>query len=543
MRERLARLGTPWRYAIASTASTLMAIGAPPGGVTWLVWLGFLPLVAVLRVQPPDRVRQAFGLGVAGGLGTGLVGFPWIGEMLERFGGFPTSVSTIGLVVFSLWTAIPFGIWAVGVVRGPRRGAWAIAWPALLWVAIAAAWPSLFPYTVVIGFAEAPEWIQAAEILGVGGVEAQVVIAGVLAADGLLALSDRSARRSAGIRLAAAVAIPVVSWGLGRARLHAIDDELAAAPKVRFGIVQPNVPIDAWSRADSMMRLRVSSAAAQDEGAQVIVWPEAGAFPYRTTRPFQHDFPSPERAVMWSHALPTIFGAASIDPGGRWEYNTVYNMRADGVVEGSFDKTILVPFGEYVPLVDPAWAIAQVPSMAHNIAGEKPASFHVVPPPTADHLDHPDPPAFHAGPLVCYEDIFSGFARETAAQPGGIDVFVNVTIDTWFGDTAEPWEHLALAQFRSVEHRIPMVRSVAAGPSSVIDAGGRLVRALPVRGFVDDRFPPPEWLVVDVALPRNTERDATAFAKIGWFFPHACQAIALLALARVVRSRYRRRAA
>src|SRR5690606_1876186 len=121
--------------------------------------------------------------------------------------------------------------------------------------------------------------------------------------------------------------------------------------------------------------------------------------------------------------------------------------------------------------------------------------------------------------------------------------FVNVTIDTWFGDTAEPWEHLALAQFRSVEHRIPMVRSVAAGPSSVIDAGGRLVRALPVQGFVDDRSPPPEWLVVDVALPRNTERDATVFAKIGWLLPHACQAIALLALARVVRSRYRRRAA
>jgi apolipoprotein N-acyltransferase len=540
MHEHLARLGAPSRYAIAATASTMMALGAPPGGITWLVWLGFLPLVAVLRVQPRDRLRQAFGLGVVGGLGTGLVGFPWIGEMLERFGGFSPTVATFGLVLFSLWTAIPFGMWAVGVVLGPQRGPWAIAWPAVLWVALAAAWPSLFPYTVVIGFAEAPEWIQAAELLGVGGVEAQVVVAGVLAADGLLAISEPGARNRAMVRLGVAIALPVVSWSLGRARLASIDAELAAAPHVRFGIVQPNVPIEAWSREDSMLRLRVMSAAAQDEGAQVIVWPEAGAFPYRTVRPFRRDFQSPHRAVLWSHALPTIFGAASIDPGGRWEYNTVYNMGADGTVKGSFDKTILVPFGEYVPVVDPEWAIDQVPSLAHNIAGEEPARFAIETPPTQA---HPDAAPFHAGPLVCYEDIFPGFARRTAALSGGIEVFVNVTIDTWFGDTAEPWEHLALAQFRSVEHRIPMVRSVAAGASSVVDAGGRLVASLPVQGFRAAVLPPPERLVVDVALPRNTERDTTVYAAIGWVFPHACQLATLLALAGLVRSRYRRRAA
>jgi apolipoprotein N-acyltransferase len=407
-------------------------------------------------------------------------------------------------------------------------------------VALSATWPALFPYTPVIGLAQMPEWIQAAELFGVGGVEAQVVIAGVLAADGLLSIGDPAMRKPAALRLAIAIAIPIASWSLGRARLASIDAELAGAPHVRFGVVQPNVPIEAWSREDSMLRLRVASAAAQDEGAQVIVWPEAGAFPYRTTRPFRHDFASPNKAVLWAHALPTIFGAASIDPGGRWEYNTVYNMRADGTVEGSFDKTILVPFGEYVPVVDPAWAIQQVPSMAHNIAGEDPARFEVEPPPTAA---NPHAPTFHAGPLVCYEDIFAGFARRTAAQPGGIEAFVNVTIDTWFGDTAEPWEHLALAQFRSVEHRIPMVRSVAAGASSVVDAGGRLVASLPVQGFEDRIAPPPERLVVDVALARNTERDATPYALGGWIFPHACQLAGLLALAGLVRSRYRRRAA
>jgi apolipoprotein N-acyltransferase len=106
-------------------------------------------------------------------------------------------------------------------------------------------------------------------------------------------------------------------------------------------------------------------------------------------------------------------------------------------------------------------------------------------------------------------------------------VFVNVTIDTWFGVTAEPWEHLALAQFRSVEHRIPMVRSVAAGVSTVVDTGGRVAALIPVRGPTIAQPVPPEHLVYDVALPRNTEARPTIFARVGWLLPWLCEAVVL----------------
>ena len=52
---------------------------------------------------------------------------------------------------------------------------------------------------------------------------------------------------------------------------------------------------------------------------------------------------------------------------------------------------------------------------------------------------------------------------------GGVDVFVNSTIDAWYGFSAEPWEHLALAQIRAVEHRVPIVRSVSTGVSAIIN--------------------------------------------------------------------------
>lgn len=529
-------LGTAPLAVIAVTASLLMALGAPPQGATWLVWLGFAPLTLVARVSRHRRIRTVFLLGWIGGLCTGLVGFPWIAETLERFGDLPPALAFLGLGVFSAWTAVPFGLWAWGVSRGPAHGWRAVAWPLVLWAGLAFAWPSLFPYTVVIGFAEVPEWIQVAELGGLSLVVAQVVLVGVLLADAVLGGTTRQRL----VRVGVAAVVPVLSTALGHWRLSQIDDEQAAARTVRVGIVQPNSALADPDLGGKMLRLRLMSQQALRDGAQLLVWPEAGAFPFRTPRPFTQDFRDPFRSVLRGHGLPTVFGAGSYSNDVPWERNTVHAMRADGTVAGSFDKVILVPFGEYVPLVDPKWAISQVPSMSHNLAGDGPARFVLTPAPGPDGTPA-EPVAM--GPLICYEDIFPGFARSVAVQPEGIELFVNVTIDTWFGNTAEPWEHLALAQIRSVEHRIPMVRSVAAGVSSVVDAGGRLVAHLPATGPTLQQPVAPQVLVHDVPLPRNTARHPTFFARFGWLLPWLCVAVVgWVALAAVRRAFYSRRA-
>ncbi len=536
MRARLQSLGLLPLAALSATSSLMCALGAPPQGITWLIWFGFWPVMAIARTSAHRRPRQIFMLGWIGGLCTGLVGFPWIAETLERFGDLPPWLAAVGLLLFSAWTAVPFGFFAWGVSRGPQRGIKAVLWPLVLWIALTFVWPALFPYTVVIGIAEAPPWMQVAELGGVPLVVTQVVLVGVLLADATLGGPTR-ARLWRGL---GAVAVPVVSGLLGMWRLGQIDAELAAAPVVRVGIVQPNTALEDPRMSDRMRRLRHQSAQAGDGGAQLVVWPEAGAFPFRTRRPFARDFVDPYRSVLRGHGLPTIFGAGSIGPDSPWEYNTVYAMAADGTVTGRFDKVILVPLGEYVPWVDPTWAIRQVPSMSHNNAGQGPARFVVQPRPAADGRVAA---AVAVGPLICYEDIFAGFAHTVATQPGGIDLFVNVTIDTWFGDTAEPWEHLALAQFRSVEHRIPMVRSVAAGVSGVVDAGGRLVAHIPVRGPTATHAVAAEHLLHDVRLGRNTARRPTVFGRVGWMLPWLCTALVLFyVLAALRRTLYSRRA-
>ena len=65
------------------------------------------------------------------------------------------------------------------------------------------------------------------------------------------------------------------------------------------------------------------------------------------------------------------------------------------------------------------------------------------------------------GPVICYEDILPDYMVDIGrAHP---NLLVNMTVDSWYGKRAEPWEHLALAVFATVELRAAMVRAVNSG--------------------------------------------------------------------------------
>jgi apolipoprotein N-acyltransferase len=57
---------------------------------------------------------------------------------------------------------------------------------------------------------------------------------------------------------------------------------------------------------------------------------------------------------------------------------------------------------------------------------------------------------------------------------------VNITNDSWYGPYLEQQQHLALAAFRSVEHRRTLVRSTNTGISAFVDPAGRIVARTPV---------------------------------------------------------------
>ena len=55
---------------------------------------------------------------------------------------------------------------------------------------------------------------------------------------------------------------------------------------------------------------------------------------------------------------------------------------------------------------------------------------------------------------------------------------MTITNDGWYGDSAAPRQHLALAILRAAENRRFMIRAANTGISAIIDPSGRVVARL-----------------------------------------------------------------
>ena len=52
---------------------------------------------------------------------------------------------------------------------------------------------------------------------------------------------------------------------------------------------------------------------------------------------------------------------------------------------------------------------------------------------------------------------------------------INVSNDTWFGNSFGPYQHLEISRVRSVENNIPIIRATNDGISALIDNNGTIV--------------------------------------------------------------------
>jgi apolipoprotein N-acyltransferase len=119
------------------------------------------------------------------------------------------------------------------------------------------------------------------------------------------------------------------------------------------------------------------------------------------------------------------------------------------------------------------------------------------------------------GPMICYEDIFPSFGRRLVSKSPNI--LINITNDAWFGRTSEPYEHLALSVYRTIESRLDLVRAVNTGVSAFIDSTGRLRWKGPA---VDpDEAPAPPFIHIAEAAVQEPQK---IYATLGEWFGALC---------------------
>jgi apolipoprotein N-acyltransferase len=142
-------------------------------------------------------------------------------------------------------------------------------------------------------------------------------------------------------------------------------------------------------------------------------------------------------------------------------FNTALLIDEQGSVRGRYDKQLLLPFGEMLPLGD---TFPVLHELSPNTGTFSPGTSQ-----QALLLG-----AHRLSVSICYEDIMPGLFNDMvrASDP---HLLVNLTNDGWFGNTAEPWIHLTLARVRSIEHRRYLARATSTGYSAIVDPFGRLV--------------------------------------------------------------------
>jgi len=89
-----------------------------------------------------------------------------------------------------------------------------------------------------------------------------------------------------------------------------------------------------------------------------------------------------------------------------------------------------------------------------------------------------DPVVFSSGGLefstpICFEDTFGDISRRFVNN--GAHAIVNLTNDAWAKSVPCQYQHLSMAVFRTVENRVPLVRSTASGQTCIVDPNGKVL--------------------------------------------------------------------
>lgn len=473
---------TGWRRLIVAIAlGGTASLALPPVYAAPLLLLCVPPVLWLL-----DGVKTRWGAFAVGwGFGFGLLVFSlyWIAfaltvEFWRFFWMIPFAAAGLPAALAIFTGAATAAVFALRLSGLARILAFALLWAVSEWLRGHVL--TGFPWNL-IGYAWVgwPALLQSVSVIGVYGLTLLTLLLACAPA-GLI--DQRSGDWSRGGIVAFALLLLAFlgmaaagSWRLG----HASDEMV---PGVMLRLVQPSIPqVEKWDpefRLENFLQHRALSVTPGARPVTHVIWPETAVL-YSLT----HDEAAREAiAAVTPPGGVTLTGAPRFsapgeEPAEHW--NSLIAIDANAEVIEIYDKSHLVPFGEYVPLrgVLPLETVAA--SRLDYSAGSGIRTLEV-----------PGLPPF--SPLICYEVIFPGSVVTTGAdnskQP---EWLLNITNDAWFGETAGPHQHFAIAQTRAVEEGMPLVRVASTGISGVVDAYGRTVATLGLgqHGILDVSLP------------------------------------------------------
>ncbi|GCL35726.1 apolipoprotein N-acyltransferase [Sphaerospermopsis reniformis] len=456
-------------YLVALTSGALMGVTVAPVGAWFFAWVALAPPWVIVVKYTNKFLSSAFIWaiayhGIALSWITGIHPMKWLGVPW-----WPSLFITIFCWSFiSLWGGLLVSLWAFLMVRLDKQQSWLrVLIGTAIWCGLESLWSSGSLWWSSLSYTQSPHNLV---ILHLGQFSGpNTVTAVIVAVNGLVAESwiyfctqrRRDAEEKKSLRkgffngyLVCAVLLLIISHVLGFV-LYSQPLNNRENSGLKIGIVQGNIPNEIKLLPQGFRRAITNYTNGYltlvNQGVDGVLTPE-GALPLYE-RNFQNtpllDAVKDKGVVVWIGG----FGER-----GRSYTNSLFGVNGKGEVTSRYDKSKLVPLGEFVPFEEVIGALVQrlSPLDEHQVHGAKNQVF--------------DTPLGRVIVGICYESAFSEIFRYQAVNGG--EFILSSSNDAHY-TAAMADQHHAQDIMRAIETDRWAVRATNTGYSAFVDPHGR----------------------------------------------------------------------
>ena len=299
--------------------------------------------------------------------------------------------------------------------------------------------------------------IQIAGFTGVYGISFLIVMANVVISE---VIHDRSKVLKP---IIVTIIVLVISLVYG---LSVIKEPVENS--VNVSVIQGNIHQEIkWKRELRKQHIekyaQLTREAIENGKTSLIVWPETAVQGL-----IKHDNSLEQTISTLAREIKThlLFGSAQRPKYGTSEFkrnntsNSAFMVSPEGKIMEQYNKINLLPFAEYLPYKDSfPWPSRIVSKACYYIPGTEYTIFNLN--------------GANFAVLICWETTSADLFREFVKN--GADFTVNITNESWFGETDAPYHFAAMNVFRAVENRVSLVRAANTGISCFIDPHGKIM--------------------------------------------------------------------
>ena len=395
------------------------------------------------------------------GIALNLFNFTWLINTISIFGGFPKALSIIIYLLFAVFFSLQFLIIYLtekllskfGTDNQSKFLIFSFGWMLSEYL-----FPKLFPWRI------AHTTIYSKQISLLSSIISVELLGGILFflfSNIFYLLMSKFNLKNHKIKFSDL--LPILSLILlillGQRKIYALQNLITASPEANIKIIQGNISLmEKHSRelVQKNINRHIELSNSSDSNTDIVIWPESAI-----------NALIPKSATKISLATlnaPLLTGIIAIDEEKKL-YNSAILVDQLSNIIGSYDKIILMPFGEYLPFESTFPFLRKLSPMS----GDFKRGTNITP------IEYKN---LKIGVLICYEDLVTDLAK--IQKRNGANLLVNLTNDAWYGKTNAPYLHSLIASFRAIETSRYLVRATNTGHTAIINPYGDIEHELPI---------------------------------------------------------------